>query len=303
MIEPFLIISPVFIFSILGILFDFKQRERGQGVIILFTAWVAYFFLPLILPEQAIDPRQVFPAHVGPSIIAAFGTIEVTKREKLWERMLYFPIFFQAFYEVWIREYVRISQISRVLIELVLLILTLVVLKKAVQKIKLQPSQAVPKARTIVLLGLILVLIINGHALSSCGKSARIRRISLETLSATQTSLEKSGRWLIANTSESSVLMTNEFKRLPYYAGQRITYPLPEYEVFFFSEVQTKNIEYVILFWSIWSLKYPYMNKYIETAPPKMMELTRWIYTAEDGRDLGFVIYKVVIDSGNEKIA
>ncbi|MFX0194978.1 MAG: ArnT family glycosyltransferase [Candidatus Hodarchaeota archaeon] len=298
MIEPLLIISPVFVFSILGIVFDFKRRERGQGVIILFTAWVTYFFLPLILPEQAIDPRQVFPAHVGPSIIAAFGTVEVTKQEKLWERMLYFPIFFQAFYEVWIREYVRISQISRVLIELVLLILTLVVLRKVEQKIKLQPSQAVLKARTVVLLGLILVLLINGHVLSSRGKSARIRRINLETLSATQTSLNLSGRWLKANTSESSVLMTNEFKRLPYYAGLRITYPLPDYEVFFLSEIQTKNIEYLILFWSIWSLKYPYMNKYIETTPPKMIEMTRWVYIAEDGRDLGFVIYKIIIDSG-----
>ncbi|MFQ6126545.1 MAG: ArnT family glycosyltransferase [Candidatus Heimdallarchaeota archaeon] len=297
MIEPLLIISPVFIFCILGIVFDFKRRERAQGVIILFTAWIAYFFLPLILPEQAVDPRQVFPAHVGPSIIAAFGTVEVMKREKLWRRMLYFPILFQAFYEVWIREYVRISQVSRVLIELVLLIITLAVLRKAVQKIKLQPSQVVPKTRTVILLGLILVLLINGHALNSLGKSARIRKISLETLSATQTSLELSGRWLIANTSKSSVLMTNEFKRLPYYAGLRITYPLPEYEVFFLTEIQTKKIEYLILFWSIWSLRYPYMDKYIESAPPKTIEMARWVYTSEDGRDLGFVIYKVIIDS------
>jgi len=298
MIEPLLVISPVFVFSTMGIIFDFKRRERGQGVIILFMAWAAYFFLPLILPEQAVDPRHVLPAHVGPSIIAAFGTVEVMKRGKLWERMVYLLVFVQVFYEVWIREYVRISQVSRVLIELILVILVLVVLRKAVQKTKLLPSQAALKARAVVFLGLILILFVNGHALSSLGWSNRTRRIRTEILSATQISLELSGRWLIANTSESSVLMTNEFIRLPYYAGFRITYPLPEYESFFFQEIQNKNIEYLILFWSIWSPKYPYMHKYFEKTPSNMIEMFRWPYTAEDGRELGFVIYNVIEYSG-----
>lgn len=297
MIEPLWVISPVFIFSILGIIFDFKRKNRGQNSIILFTAWATYFVFPLILPEQAVDPRHVFPAHVGPSIIAAFGTVEVTKNGKLWERMLYFLIFGQAFYEVAWREYVRISQVPRVLIELVLVILVFVVLKKAIQNVKSHPSQA-PKMRAVVLLGLILVIFVNGHALSSLGWTDKTRSIRLEILSATQISLERSGRWLIANTSESSVLMTNEFKRLPYYAEFRITYPLPDYEFSFFQQVESKNIEYVILFWSIWSERNPYLLKYFEIAPSNMVEMTRWDYTVEDGREMGFVIYKVVEDSG-----
>ena len=251
----------------------------------------------MILPEQAVDPRHVFPAHVGPSIIAAFGTVEVTKKGKLWERMLYFLIFGQAFYEVAWREYVRISQVPRVLIELVLVILVFVVLRKAIQNVKSHPSQA-PKMRAVVLLGLILVIFVNGHALSSLGWMDKTRSIRLEILSTTQTSLERSGRWLIANTSESSVLMTNEFKRLPYYAEFRITYPLPDYEFSFFQQVESKNIEYVILFWSIWSERNPYLLKYFEIAPSNMVEMTRWDYTVEDGREMGFVIYKVVEDSG-----
>jgi len=297
MIEPILIISPVVVFGALGIIFDFKTENRGKNTIILFTAWATYFILPLILPDQALDPRHVFPAHIGPSIIAAYGTVEATKREKLWERMLYVSISVQIIYETWIREYIRISQISRFVTELTLLILALVILKKLVQKVKLQPTQTVHNARAAVLLGLIIFLCINGLTLTNLGWSSKTRRLSFEILTATQTSLELSGNWLIENTDESSILMTNEFVRLPYYADYRITYPLPVYEFSFFSEINQKEIEYLILFWSIWSERYPYMFQYIENTPLNMIEMTRWDYTAEDGRELGFVIYNVITNS------
>jgi len=294
MIEPLLIISPVFIFGVLGIYFDFKYNNRGKNAIILFTAWVTYFFLPLILPDQAVDPRHVFPAHVGPSIIAAFGTIEVTKRRKLWERMLYLLPLAQLFYETWIREYVRISQLLRFMLEIILVILLLVVLRKIIQRIKKQSPHEISKSRTMIILGLILILFINGHTLNNLGWSNKTRPIQIEILYASQTALELSGSWLNENTIDSSILMTNEFIRLPYYANFRTTYPLPENEYFFLQDIQNRNIDYLVLFWSIWSEKYPYMYNYIEAPPPKMDELTRWRYTAQDGRELGFVIYKLI---------
>jgi hypothetical protein len=193
MIEPLLILSPVFIFGVLGVFFDFKHNNRGKSTIILFTTWVTYFFLPLVLPDQAVDPRHVFPAHVGPSIIAAFGTIEVTKREKLWERMLYLLPLTQLFYETWIREYVRISQVSRFLLEILLFILLFVVLRKFIYKIRLQSPPKVSKSHTMILLGLIIIILINGNTLNSLGWSNKTRPLQIEILTATQTSLELSG--------------------------------------------------------------------------------------------------------------
>lgn len=314
MIEPLLIISPVLVFTILGIVFDIKKRG-GQSVIILFTVWTAYIFLPLLMPfEAVVDPRHVFPAHVGPSIIAAFGTVEVTKRKKLWERMLYMflLIFVQVFYEAKIRNYVQISQVSlQILIELFLVILifgflslVLVSLRKAVQKTKLQPSRAASKVRVVVLLGFVLALFVNGHTLGNIMESNSVRRNCLMILSATQTSLEVSGKWLIENTDESSILMTNEFTRLPYYAGFRITYPLPENESSFFQKFQNKNIEYLILFWNVWSPKFIYnICKNVETKRSNMLKIFRWDYPADDDYAWGFVIiYKVIEDSGQEAI-
>ena len=96
--------------------------------------------------------------------------------------------------------------------------------------------------------------------------------------------------------------MTNEFVRLPYYSNFRTTYPLPGNEYFFVQDLQNKNIDYLVLFWSIWSERYPYMYNYIETPPPNMIELARWEHTAQDGRELGFVIYKIVKDIEYETI-
>ncbi len=314
MIEPLLIISPVLVFTILGIVFDFK-KNGGQSVIILFTAWTAYIFLPLLMPIDAVvDPRHVFPAHVGPSIIAAFGTVEVTKRKKLWERMFYLSllIFVQVFYEVNIRNYVQISQVSvQILIELYLMILVfgflsliLVFLRKIVQKTKSQPSRAALKVQVVVLLWFILILFVNGATLGNIIESNDVRRNCFMILSATQTSLEVSGKWLIENTDESSILMTNEFTRLPYYAGFRISYPLPENKFSILQEFQNKNIEYLILFWNVWSPKFIYnICKYVETKRSNMLKMFRWDYSVDDDYAWGFVIiYKVIEDSGQEAI-
>jgi hypothetical protein len=42
------------------------------------------------------------------------------------------------------------------------------------------------------------------------------------------------------------------------------------------------------------------MYNYIETPPPNMVELARWEHTAQDGRETGFVIYKIIKDIENE---
>ena len=112
-----------------------------------------------------------------------------------------------------------------------------------------------------------------------------------------------SGSWLNENAIDSSILMTNEFIRLPYYANFRTTYPLPGNEYFFLQDIQSMNIDYLVLFWSIWSERYPYMYNYIDTPPPNMVEITRWNYIAQDGRELGFLIYKMVNNIECEVIA
>lgn len=299
LIEPLLIISPVFIFTVLGIVIDLIKK-KGQNAIILVTAWLAYFIFPLILPEPAVDPRHVFPALIGPSIIAAYGTVEIIKHRKLWEPILFVLIVVQIFYEVKIRKYVQLPHLSSLLlIQLVLVLIIFIILRKVVQTIKLLSLKDTSKARALVLMGLIILLFINGHRLSNRMESDCVRENYLMILSSTQLSLELSGEWLMENTNESSVFMTNEFVRLPYYAGFRTTYQLPENESAIFQEIQNDNIDYLILFWHVWLPKNIYnVYKFVETRRFQLIKMFRWDYPSDNDYSWGFVIiYKIIKDS------
>jgi len=297
LIEPLLIISPVFVFTIFGIFIDLLKK-KGQNAIILVTAWLAYFIFPLILPEPAVDPRHVFPALVGPSIIAAFGTVEIIKHRKLWEPMLYVLIVVQIFYDVKIRKYVQIPHISSLLlIQLIFILSVFIILRMVVQKTKLRSFKDTTKARALVLIALILLLFANGHRLSSHMESDIVRENYLMILSSTQMTLEKSGEWLMENTNELSVYMTNEFVRLPYYTGFRTTYPLPENESTFFQEIQNKNIDYLILFWHVWLPKNIYnVYKFVETRRFQLIKMFRWEYPSDNDYSWGFVIIYEIIN-------